>query len=82
MNKVQQRLIAYMVKHGGDSQETQILQHIVKHGNITPIEALEHYRCFRLASRINDLRNAGVEIVTDMIKTEDGKRYAVYRLGH
>jgi hypothetical protein len=81
-DKVQDRLVKYILKHGRkDSQETQVLQHMVKHGNITPVEALEKYQCFRLASRINDLRSGGVEIVTDMIKMEDGKRYAVYRLG-
>jgi hypothetical protein len=55
------------------------------HGSINPIEAEDLYGCRRLAARIKDLRNRGVQIDTDMVKglDRDGGtcRYAVYRLG-
>jgi hypothetical protein len=60
------------------TQNDQILKHL-KNGPITPMEALNDYGCFRLASRINDLKNAGHNIVTDMVE-QDGKRFAKYRL--
>lgn len=60
------------------TQNDQILKHLKK-GPITPMEALNDYGCFRLASRINDLKNAGHNIVTDMVE-QDGKRFAKYRL--
>ena len=62
-----------------------VLQHMKTHGSINPIEAETLYGCRRLAARIKDLRNRGVQIDTDMVKglDRDGGtcRYAVYRLG-
>ena len=46
---------------------------------ITPIDALALYGCFRLAARINDLRNDGLEIETT-IEQQGDKRYARYSL--
>ncbi len=60
------------------TQNDQILKHLKK-GPITPMEALTDYGCFRLAARINDLKNAGHNIVMHMVE-ENGKRYAKYRL--
>ena len=59
------------------SQEIRILLHIIKHGSITPMEALRLYGCFRTASRIHSLRNLGYDIKTDTIE-ENGKRFAEY----
>lgn len=62
------------------SQSAAILDHLTLRGTITAIEALNLYGCFRLAARINDLRDAGHNIVT--VKTAvDGKTIAVYKLG-
>ena len=62
-----------------------VLQHMKTYGSINPIEAKEQYGCMRLAARIKDLRNRGVEIDTEMVNglDRDGgtTRYAVYRLG-
>ena len=46
---------------------------------LTPLEALEMFRCFRLAARIDELRARGVPIATRMVH-EGGKAYAAYRL--
>ena len=55
-----------------------ILAHL-KRKSITPLEALEHYGCFRLAAIIHNLRKRGHEIKT-VEKTENGKTFAQYFL--
>ena len=58
-----------------------ILQHMEEHGSINPKEAETEYGCMRLAARINDLRNRGVAIETEIVKSlHSNSRYAVYRL--
>ena len=44
------------------------------------LDALSLYGCFRLASRINDLRNRGHEILTTEITLDNGKTIASYTL--
>ena len=58
------------------SQKDSILQHLVSHQQITPIDALNEYGCFRLAARIYDLRLEGFDIEEE--RHADG--YAVYRM--
>ena len=53
-----------------DSQKMQVLNYMKTHRGITQEEAVEHFKCYRLASRIKDLRDDGVKIVTYM---EDNK---------
>ena len=60
------------------SQSLRILRHLERRP-ITPMQALEQYGVFRLAARINDLRDAGHIIETETVKRGD-KRYARYRL--
>ena len=47
---------------------------------ITALEAIGLYRCYRLAARINDLRNAGHQITSIRKKDRTGKTYAKYFL--
>ena len=61
------------------SQSAKVLYHLQNYGPLTAIEALELFACFRLAARINDLKEAGHDIQTKTVK-EDGKKYAVYSL--
>lgn len=72
-----------------ESQKQQILEHLKKHGGITPLDALERYGCLRLGARICDLRREGWTIRTEptVIKrrTPDGrwvqeKTFATYVL--
>ena len=63
------------------TQTEAIKAHLVQHNSITPLEALDKYRCFRLAARIDELRRAGMSIMTCMVSTDDGKRYAKYVQG-
>ena len=57
------------------TQNEKILSYLREDKTLSPIEALVEFRCFRLAARINELRNAGHNIVTH--KDND---YAVYSL--
>ena len=61
------------------SQSEQILKHLKDGGQITPIEALEHFGCFRLAARISDLRKQGHNIIATPV-TQDGKTFCRYHL--
>lgn len=60
------------------TQTTMILAHL-KTSPITPIEALQKYKCMRLAARIETLRNLGYIITTHMVQNGKG-RYAKYEL--
>ena len=59
------------------SQNEQILAYLKSGKAITSMDALKMYGCFRLASRVNDLRNEGWEIRTSMIGSKM-KRFAAY----
>ena len=66
------------------TQKEMILAHLQSVGSITPGTALEEYGCFRLSARIKDLKDDGVEILTEKEKRRNrfGKtvQYARYRL--
>lgn len=62
-----------------ESQCKKILTWLQQGNTLTSIEALNQFGCFRLASRINDLRQRGIDVSKRMIKNPDnGKRYAEY----
>ena len=66
------------------NQNDRILRHLRDHGSIDPMTALRDYGIMRLASRINDLRNAGHAIdtvtVKDVNRYGEPVRYARYTL--
>ena len=69
-------------KTGKKPSQTQlILGHLVTRGSISALEAMSLYRIFRLAARVEELRNQGYEIDTEMKTDLTGKRYARYVLG-
>lgn len=49
------------------TQEQRILDHLKNHQTITTMEAMYEYGVMRLASRINDLRRAGMDILTETV---------------
>jgi hypothetical protein len=61
------------------TQTEQIRAHLVSGRDITPLEALDRYGCFRLAARVSDLRATGLDVQT-VTEECNGKRYARYRL--
>jgi len=66
------------------SQTEKILRHMERYGSITPLDALREYGIMRLASRICDIKKAGIHVITETetSKNRDGEpvRYARYRL--
>ena len=62
------------------SQNKQIADYLNKGKKLTPIDALNKFGCFRLAARIADLRNEGMNIVTRTIKLENNKQVAQYSI--
>jgi len=60
-----------------ESQSKMIKEFLLNGGRLTQIKALKLFGCMRLASRINDLRNEGMDIITKMEK-RGKKRFAVY----
>lgn len=63
-----------------DSQNALIKGWLLNGYSITQIEALNQFGCFRLAARIADLRDQSLNVVTDMVTLENGKRVARYYL--
>jgi hypothetical protein len=67
-----------------ERQTDKILRHMLLHGSITPIDALQSYGCMRLAARIADLRKDGVLITAELEKgvNRDGEKivYTRYRI--
>jgi hypothetical protein len=53
---------------------------MLKRGPVTPLDALKEAGCFRLAARIADLRQQGIQIETETITTPNGKHIAQYKL--
>ena len=60
------------------SQAKQILAYMQTGHRITGIEALNMFGCFRLPSRITDLRNKGYDISSRFVKTASGKSIKEY----
>lgn len=61
------------------SQKDNVLAHLLGGFQITPLDALEQYGCFRLAAIIHHLRQDGHSIKTNKI-TRRGKTFASYEL--
>ena len=62
------------------TQNQKLLKHFRRRKTISQYEALLVYGIARLASRVDELRKAGLNIETIMKQDENGKRYARYRL--
>jgi hypothetical protein len=62
------------------SQNKQIADYLNNGKKLTTLDALNKFGCFRLAARISDLRNDGMNIVTKTIKLKNNKQVAQYSL--
>jgi hypothetical protein len=62
-----------------NTQKLAVYKHLCRYGKLTPLKALEKFGSFRLAARIRDLRDEGINIQTVIVE-RDGKRFAEYRL--
>lgn len=50
-----------------ETQAKMILEHMIRYGSITQLEAMNDYGCARLAARIADLKRRGVKIESEMV---------------
>ena len=62
-----------------DSQTALIKGWLLNGYSITQLDALNMFGCFRLSARIANLREEGLDIITDMVNIND-KRIAKYYL--
>ncbi len=62
-----------------DTQKAHILEYLRSGRSLTALDALHHFSCFRLAPRVLELRLAGHDIQTEMVR-RGNKSYAQYRL--
>lgn len=53
------------------SQCEKIIAYMQKHGGITQLDAYLDIGCWRLASRINDLKKQGYAISREMVKVKN-----------
>jgi hypothetical protein len=63
-----------------NTQSAQILTALREGAELTPLDALHRFGCFRLGARIWDLRHAGHSI-TDRWVDVGGARVKAYRMG-
>ena len=80
MDFVEPRQTHHPVRAIGNKQNAKILAHLNEGRSITALEALNLYGCFRLASRIHDLRKAGIDVKVGEHTTSEGKKVARYYL--
>lgn len=62
-----------------ESQTSRIAKYLLKGKTLTQLEALRLFGCFRLASRVRELRDR-YKIETKMIVTKSKKRIAQYAI--
>ena len=83
----QSQACAYpLSQHAGEgaepvSQNDAVLAWLKAGHSLTPLEALERFRCLRLAARVADLRLAGYRIETT-IRRQGRKFHAEYQLAN
>ena len=62
-----------------DSQNALIKGWLLNGHSLTTLDALTMFGCFRLSARISNLKNQGMNIITEMVEVND-KRIAKYYL--
>jgi len=63
-----------------ESQNSILRKHLKSGKSIGPLTALNHYGIYRLAARISELRNQGMNIKTEMVHLGNNIKYAKYYL--
>lgn len=65
-------------EHAIGTQNQMIKAALMRGERITQLDAYERFRCWRLSGRIFDLRDEGLNIITDKKKLPNGKVVAEY----
>ena len=61
--------------------QTDLILEWMKEGNsITPLEALNRFRCFRLGARIADIKKKGYIVYSEFVTTDSEKKVKRYHL--
>lgn len=63
-----------------ESQNARIKEWLLQGKTLTQMEALDMFQCMRLASRIHDLRNRGLNVHKEKVITPSGKYVTMYSL--
>ncbi len=63
-----------------ESQAQAILSFMQQGYEVTPMDALKRFKCMRLASRIRDIKDSGIEITDRWVTRDDGTRFKAYRI--
>ncbi len=62
------------------SQTQKILEYLLEGNSITPLEALEKFKCLRLGARIADIKAKGYIIYSEFVDTPTQKKVKRYHL--
>lgn len=66
--------------HTRPTQAEQILDALKQGRRLTALDALKEFGCMRLGARVNELKNEGLVIEVERVKTSAGKSVASYYL--
>lgn len=58
----------------------EILMALKSGEKLTPLVALDRFRCLSLSQRVGELKRAGWPIISEMVSVNSGKRVAQYRM--
>jgi hypothetical protein len=70
--------MATLIDKNTISQNDSILAYLQSGKKLNPIEALNLFQCFRLTSRICDLKQRGFNIKKQFVKVSSGKKVMSY----
>lgn len=62
------------------SQTDLILEWMLAGHTITPLEALDRFKCNRLAARISEIKARGYLVYSEFVTGDNGKKYKKYYL--
>ena len=62
------------------AQTERILDYMLQGHAITPLEALEKFKCFRLGARIADIKARGYLVYSEFVTTPSEKKVKQYHL--
>ena len=67
-------------KKSSASQTDRILDYMLSGKSITPLEALDLFKCFRLGARIADIKARGYIVYSEFVTTDSQKKVKRYHL--
>ena len=68
------------MNHRKGTKREAVLNYLKSGKSITPLDAMQMFNSFRLATIIHDLREEGYDIETIATETKSGVRFATYKL--